>query len=416
MTASVLFVWSLRRVRIQLKTWWSIIRLTLDFVTVLYFYLPGLALLIYETKVYYVGQWIPGLQSNSTAIALLHAGVIVGMVITAFLLHLVSYGKVTFSLNYGDRLFVMLSPLRQRTLLAVVWLEGAAFHLGGAVIVFAATEPLARALHLAPLAWLAYVVCAALMLSTMRVPTALWLQRRDQWWGGLWRAAVNVTVSLPLLIGTAWMWSGRPQAAIGLMVLAFVVWMVVLSVVGPRQAWDPLFSFRIHRVFNRMAQDDVAQVLWRRRAPTQWLVRMIERYWTRRPMRPVTWLVMIRSLRQRGVVRQWVTFTLGIVTALRLPDSVPIKIISVGFIGFLFLQWSRSVFRPLYTPLVEEQSFVDPWALKVNAQNLLLRTVVLNAIIWICLNVVIHMIASGFHLHFPNPYAIRSQIPGNAQG
>ena len=415
MTASVLLAWSMRRVRIQLKTWWGIVRLTLDLVTVLYFYLPGLALLSYGAKVYYAGQWIPALQSNSTAISLLRAVVVVGMLIASFILHLIAYGKVTFSLEYGDRLFVMLSPLRQRTLLAVVWLEGEAFHVVGAAVVFAATEPLARALHLAPLAWLAYVVCAALMLGTMRVPTALWLQRRDQWWGGLWRGVVNVTVSLPLLVATAWIWDGRSLAGILLIVLEFVAWIVLLSLLGLRRAWDPLFTSRIHRVFNRLAKDDVAQVIWRRRAPTQWLVRMIERYLIRRPMRPVTWVVVVRSLRQRGVVRQWWTFTLGIVTAIDLPDSVPIKVISVLFIGFLFLQWSRSVFRPLYTPLVEEQSFVDPWALKVNAQNLLLRTVVLNAIIWFCLNVGIHMLASALHLHLPNPYAIPAPTPSSAQ-
>lgn len=416
MTSAALFVWSLRRVRAHLKTWWSIVRLTLDTVTVLYFYLPGLALLMYVTKVYYTGQWIPPLQSNSNAASLLHAIVLLAMIVTSFIVHLVAYGKVTFSLEQGDRLFVMLSPLRRRSLLAAIWLEGAVLHLLAGGFVFAATEPLARALNLAPLAWFAFVLATSLMLNTMRVPTALWLQRRDKWWWGVLRGATAFGAYLPLVVAVAWIWSGRVLAGVLLMGLELVAWLVALTFLGPRRAWDPLFTFRINRVFNRMAKDDVAQVLWRRRAATQWLVRTVERFVLRRPLRPVTWLVMLRSLRQRGVVRLWWYMTFGIMTALNLPDPGPIKVISVVFIAFLFLQWCRSVFRPLYTPLVEEQSLVDPWALKVNAQNLLVTTVLLNVVLWLCLGTGIHILRQSVHIHFPNPYSIPAQSQGAVPG
>ncbi|GMA52223.1 hypothetical protein GCM10025857_35800 [Alicyclobacillus contaminans] len=121
--ARLLAEWSARRIGYSIRFWTKYLRLVVDWTVALYIVIPGLALLTYSVVQYYRGAWTKGLSPATIILPHIPLAVLVDglLLILLFLYHLVSYGGVTWPLNSGDRLFLLLSPVRRWSVLTTLW-------------------------------------------------------------------------------------------------------------------------------------------------------------------------------------------------------------------------------------------------------------------------------------------------------
>ncbi|QQE77883.1 hypothetical protein [Alicyclobacillus sp. SO9] len=383
----LLIEWSLRRVRDVLSIYFRIARLTVDWTTIVYLYLPALALLIYEGIHYYRGMWFTGMAPDTPLVGPVTYRMIV-MVITfilMFLLHISVFGHISFPLRSGDRAFVLSSPIAKDIWFWTIWLQEVVWLMLRLFVVLILTLPILWFMHVSAFWWCITLLLTATYTSTVGMAAALWKQQDDF---RFWRFLVFQLSRILSFIPLSWTTSSLQAHSLHLslwllpLVIAAAVW--VLSRMQRRLSWNPLFRTNASPVLNFAGASDPAshQVAYSMRAPSQWLVRGIERT-IHRSLSPVPWLLLLRALRTKGVWRTYLSLSAGAVFALRFVGSGPIKLLGAGFFIFLLYQYWKLNIRPLVRKPSMEQTIVEWPVLTVTEVRIFVWILLITLGLWV---------------------------------
>lgn len=121
----VLLSWSWRRIRHQVRFWRQFLRLILDWTVIVYIILPGIAFGIYEGRRYYGGTMLAHLSPSTPVLGPASISSLMSFALLVFVIvvYLTTFGKLMFPMQYGDRAFILLAPIRRSGLFLAVWVE-----------------------------------------------------------------------------------------------------------------------------------------------------------------------------------------------------------------------------------------------------------------------------------------------------
>jgi ABC-2 type transport system permease protein len=367
----VLTSWSGRRIISRLKFWTLVFRLVFDWVTALYILVPGAAAAVWGMHKYYTmplpapqDHWILGLPFSTGVLALLSLALLA--------LHVSWYGDMSLPLESGDRLFVLLSPLRRSWLWMSLWMERWLFHLLAVFILWTLSIPLVRACHVPAGAWAGGLVVFAGYEAAVRLASQ-WMNARDRltWKRWLLYHAGRYLSYLPVALTLRLVFGGWPWLT-DLLFAGFTILVMAISMrYALRTEWDAFFQARPHTLLAQLLPKDLdtsAQVQFRMRRISAAVVRWVERLMGRR-LHPVAWLLLIRMLRRKGTFRDFVMLSVVAVTSMTVAPLLWVKLVCLGFCGFMFYQWWEISIRPQAETAIQSQGFVDPWTLRVAANR-----------------------------------------------
>lgn len=385
----LLVEWSLRRVRDSLSIYFRIARLTLDWTTIVYLYIPALALLIYEGNRYYRGLWFAGMSADAPLagpVTFRMIAVLVTFVIMLFL-HISLFGHISFPLRSGDKTFALSAPVSTDIWFCTLWLEEWIWLTIRLVMVILLTLPILQFMHVPVLWWCLTMILSAAYINTVRFGGTLWKQQDDfRFWRFIVFQVLRIVTFLPL----GWTASSLEPHTIhlGLWILpaptAASMW--ILSRMQRRLSWNPLFRGNASAALAFVGASDPAshQVVYSMRAPAEWVIRGIERI-IHRSLSPVLWLLLIRSLRTRGLWRTYFSLSAGAVFALRFVGSGPVKVLGAGFFLFLIYQYWKLNIRPLVHKPAMEQTVTDWAVLTFTEMRILMWVLLSTAGLWVLL-------------------------------
>ncbi|ATY84533.1 hypothetical protein CVV65_05840 [Kyrpidia spormannii] len=387
---ALLAVWTGRRMRSWWKVRLQVLRLVSDWVTTLYLLIPGTIFAVWWLGRYYRGDLTSGLTADTE----LWLGVpfrivvAVAMFVVMMAVHVMLYGSLPIPLESGDRLFLLLSPVRRSWLLATLWVEGLIFSLMPVAVIGILSVPFVRICRIPLDTWFGMLVLLSGYEAVIRIASQL-LNDRDRMTWQQWIAyhAGRYLSYLPVGIGLTRQILGRPGAG----------WGVLLGVGGTvsalavryisRTEWDGLFQVRQSFLVSAVLPADpdaVSNIQFRMRRISAWLVRWTENLFHRQ-MHPVIWILLLRTLRRKGMLRDLMFFTVVATGTLTIGSQAWIKWIYFGFCVFLFYEWWGIRIHPLYEVPITQQQIVDPWSLRVAAARWRSRVVVGIGVAWVIL-------------------------------
>jgi ABC-2 type transport system permease protein len=391
LTSSVLCTfctWSLRRMRRKVRLWTSLLRLVVDDWTVaLYIVIPAAAVLAYVLFRYYRGDFTAGLQPTTHVWGPVTLQTLVPLVLMVLFLfgHVGQFGELVFPLESGDRLFVLLSPMRKRWLLTALWLEGFVWQLPEAALYVLLTYPLLQVFGVRAVTWGIALVVIAAYETTVRMASCVWNPKHrftvSRWLG---YNALRLLTFFPIGRVINRVWSGHPGDLLWLTPLT-VLLTLAAGVMLVRKDWD---AFSYQRPSGALSlvippdQDSSLKIHFWMRRPSQWLVHRLERL-RKTPLRPITWLIATRALRRRGLVRELLWLTVGVVTALNRIPVLWVKGAALACAVLLLGEWWNFVIRPLYESAAKEQTVCPPWSLMVDGQRIKVSFLAVAAILWL---------------------------------
>jgi hypothetical protein len=383
----LLIEWSLRRVRDALAIYFRIARLTIDWTTVVYLYLPALALLIYEGIHYYRGLWFEGMSPDAPVVGPVTFRMIAIVItfILFLLLHISAFGHISFPLRSGDKAFVLSAPISRDIWFWTVWLQEWIWLTLRLFVIVMLTLPILWFMHVAVLWWSLTLLLTTAYSSIVGIAGILWKQQDDF---RFWRFIVFQISRIASFLPLSWTASSLQPHSVHLS-----LWILPLPIAGAiwllfrmqrRLSWNPLFRTTASAVLSFAGASDPAshQVVYSMRVPSQWIVRGIERI-VPRPLSPVPWLLFIRSLRTRGLWRIYFSLSAGAVFALRFITSGYVKFVGIGFFLFLLYQYWKLNIRPLVRKPAMEQTVVDWPVLTITETRILTWIMLITIVIWI---------------------------------
>ncbi|ADG05025.1 hypothetical protein [Kyrpidia tusciae] len=387
---ALLAVWTGRRMRSRWKVRLQVLQLVSDWVTVLYLLIPGTIFAVRLLGRYYRGDLTSGLTADTGLLFGIPLRVLVAVVTFAAVLavHMILYGNVPISLESGDLVFVLLSPLRRSWLLASLWMEGLISSLMSIAAIGILAVPFVRICRVPMGNWFGLLILSAGYEAVIRIAGQL-LNVRDRMTWQQWIAYhIGRYLSyLPVGISVGWQILGRPAAG----------WLVFLGAGGAvsalavryisRAEWDGLFQVRQSFLVSAVLPADpdaVSNIQFRMRRISAWLVRLAENL-LHRQMHPVIWILLLRALRRKGMFRDLLFFTVVATSTLTIVSEAWIKWIYFGFCVFLFYQWWGIRIHPLYEVPITQQQIVDPWPLRVAAARWRVRASGGAGAVWLLL-------------------------------
>jgi hypothetical protein len=383
---ATLGLWSWRRVRGRLRFWYQIFRLTADWTTVVYLYIPALAWAIYRLWQYYRGSWFVGLTPDTTVVLGLSARAWVRFFLTVGLLsiHWSMFGRTAFALNEGDRVFTLLAPLPRWRLVTILWAENAVVSAIVFAMVYLLSAPAVRWLGVAWWQWGMALWLGSLYVAALRLVSAVFPPPRLPRWlrRGL-RVVVALLLYLPL-VGPLWLQlSGRPWSALELAAAIAASLTASVFIYLPRVSWEPLFAWRgagmvAQYLFGTVK---VMTVRYSMRRLFRWLVTQVEAV-RRRQMHRVAWLIATRLLRQRSVLRDWLTLTAAVIVGMYRAPFPWLKVAMVACVVFLLANWWALRVKPLYESPLREQFLINPYLATVAASRLKWWFLWFSAAVW----------------------------------
>lgn len=381
--AAVLAAWTARRIRFKCRLWFQVFRMYSDWVTALYVLVPGLGFLAWWLVHYYRMSLGWAVFADQVAAFGLTFRVIMAAVTIAALavLDMSSFDRPAIALESGDRLFVMLSPLRRSWLAVGLWAEGVIFTLPVLGLAGVLLFPLERMCGVHAATWFGFLAVTAGCEAMVRAARPLG-RSRD---GGRWKQVIFSGASLVPGAGTALALYGRPGAG----------WLVILLGCGlisllayrhvARTEWEGLFRERRSLLLSKLLPDDgdppARTGLGFHRLPP--VVLGFAENTVRRRVHPVVWIIVLRALRRKGTLRDVSFLTLVAVRSLLVAPSLWIKLIYLGFCALLFSQWWRMYVVPLYETAVQRQHVVDPGRLTRAASRCRNWAVVGSCAVWL---------------------------------
>ncbi|QSO51758.1 hypothetical protein JZ785_23675 [Alicyclobacillus curvatus] len=397
----LLATWSLHRLRSRALFWARFLSLIVDWVSLIYVFVPGVALLSFMGWKYFHGAFTSQLVGReSSADTLLPLVMMFVVTLLLLLWHWLTFGNIPFTLESGDAVFTFLSPLSRKQLVLTLWLEGWGWSLLPLLILYALMIPLLPYMHVIQSAWFVLLVTLAAYESAIRLISQLWNNSDAlNWTRWLMFNSGRIATAVPVTVGVSRELTGGGWAITALFAVITVVCLGLTYRYLMRRPWDGWMRFRPSRLVNLAMMavpvdtDDASKVQFRMRLPARWLVHSIElietRWFQRRPMKPLSWLLMLRVLRRKQVFRDVGALTVAALMVERLSPIMWVKVLGLGFCAFMMVQWWKIVVTPLAEKPIQEQTLVDPWMLRVERNHLRVNTVVISLLIWVGLGFLI---------------------------
>jgi ABC-2 type transport system permease protein len=365
-----------------------LLRLVVDDWTVaLYIVIPAAAVLAYGLFRYYRGDFTAGLQPTTHVWGPVTLQTLVPLVLMVLFLlgHVGQFGELVFPLESGDRLFVLLSPMQKRWLLSALWLEGFVWQLPEVALYVGLTYPLLQVFGVSAFTWGIALVVIAAYETTVRMASCVW-NPKQKFAASRWLAynVLRIVTYFPIGRVINRVWSGHPGELLWMAPLT-VLLTLAAGVMLVRMDWD---AFSYQRPSGALSlvikpdQDSPLKINFRMCRPAQWLVHRLERL-RKTPLAPMAWLIATRALRRRGLVRELVWLTAGVVVALHRIPVLWVKGAAFVCAVLLLGEWWNLVIRPLYESAAKEQTMRPVWSLMVEGKRSKVWFLSAVAVLWL---------------------------------